>query len=64
MYTVMIPDNNLVKEIKTETLKDAIKEKLAMEVNRLDFVKAVIFDHDGRIVSTRHQALYIIQNLV
>ncbi len=64
MYTVLFPKNAHISKIEKTSLKDAIITKLALQVNRPSCDRAVILDEDGYIMSSRDQALYIIQNLV
>ncbi len=64
MYTVVFPKNSHIRPNEAVSLKDAIKTKLALEINRPSEDGAVILDEDGYIMSSREQSLYIIQNLV
>ncbi len=64
MYTVVFPKNHHIRPSEQVSLKDAIKTKLALAINRPNSEGAVILDKDGYIMSTREQNLYIIQNLV
>lgn len=63
MYSVTYPKYAHIQPVDNLSLKDAIKAKLAFEINRPSGM-AIIIDEDGYIVSTREQTLYIIQNLV
>lgn len=63
MFTVIVPDNSFLTPVKSNNLRDAIKEKLALQMNYRARVAAIILDDDNYVVSTKVQWKYIIANL-
>jgi hypothetical protein len=63
MYTVIVPENSYLTPVQAKNLRDAIKEKLALQMNYRIRTAAIILDCDNYIVSTKEQWTYIIANL-